>query len=155
MANLGLICPYCESATSSKSIPNEAAPTAIYFRDDPKGTIPKIKRDHSPYKGMERASTPCRSERRGTPERLRNLAAVCSRSFSDFEPRLNQVRSSPSSRHAATESACRLCANTRHGALTLHKLGRHTLFFSSSRFISGFSCKTALSSELWTSIFPL
>jgi hypothetical protein len=37
----------------------------------------------------------------------------------------------------------------------LHKLGRHTLLLGSSRAISGFSCKTASSSELWTSIFPL
>jgi hypothetical protein len=39
--------------------------------------------------------------------------------------------------------------------LALHKLGRHTLLVGSSRSISGFSCKTASSSELWISIFPL
>ncbi len=33
-------------------------------------------------------------------------------SFSDFEPRPSQVRSSPNSRHAATASACRFCANS-------------------------------------------
>jgi hypothetical protein len=37
----------------------------------------------------------------------------------------------------------------------LNNLGRHALLVGSSRRISGLSCKTALRSELWTSIFPL